>query len=66
MLGRTQNTYHQIMTTHDIDTYFATRRTVRAYDPTREIDPSLIRSLIAKAAQHATLQRDTHHHPQRN
>ena len=38
------------MTTHDIDTYFATRRTVRAYDPTREIDPSLIRSLIAKAA----------------
>lgn len=50
MLGRTQNTYHQIMTTHDIDTYFATRRTVRAYDPTREIDPSLIRSLIAKAA----------------
>ena len=38
------------MSIQDIDTYFATRRTIRAYDPEREIDPSLIRSLITKAA----------------
>lgn len=38
------------MSIQDIDTYFTTRRTVRAYDPNQEIDPSLIGTLIAKAA----------------
>lgn len=38
------------MNIHDIDTYFATRRTIRAYDQEREIDPTLINALIAKAA----------------
>lgn len=39
-----------IMSIQDISTYFTTRRTIRAYDHSREIDPALIRSLIAQAA----------------
>lgn len=36
---------------HQFDTtYFTTRRTIRAYDPERDIDPALIRTLIAQAA----------------
>lgn len=34
----------------DIDNYFANRRTIRAYDQAKEVDTTLIRNLIAKAA----------------
>ncbi|MCM1051725.1 MAG: nitroreductase family protein [Paenibacillus sp.] len=32
------------------DSYFSTRRSIRAYAPDKEIDPELIRSLLSKAA----------------
>ncbi len=41
------------MEPQSIDNYFTTRRTVRAYDPDRQVDPNLIRRLVSVAAQAA-------------